>query len=54
MPCIKDKCAICQLYPNTNAGVACDTFCYFDENKEIREHYIKNNAELTKYYKDGK
>jgi hypothetical protein len=39
--CPEGKCMLCDLYPNSDAGLACDDKCYFAKGED-GEHGLKN------------
>ena len=49
MPCKENKCALCQIYPNSEAGLACDCNCHLDENKRARDLY-KDHPAIEEVY----
>lgn len=54
MACIEGKCALCQIYPNSNAGLACDTECHLaeKENVSIKNHYLKSHPKQMECYEE--
>ena len=50
MECKENECKLCELYPNTNAGVACDNECYFDKAVlQSTESSCISNCDERKY-----
>jgi hypothetical protein len=41
MECKKDKCALSEIYPKTNASIACDCDCYFEYEPQMIPKYKK-------------
>ena len=32
--CPNDKCLLCLIYPNSDAGLACDSSCHFSKGED--------------------
>lgn len=54
MACTEGKCVLCMINPKSNAGLACDSDCYLDddESNDIRPYYKRKFPEFMKHYKD--
>lgn len=54
MPCIKNECALVNIFPKSNAGMACDINCYLDndEAKDKRDKYKKEYPKEMGCYKN--
>ena len=48
MECKKGKCALSEIYPNTNANIACDCECYFETQQDLLNHYRKQYPIIMK------